>query len=85
LHFTVIQRISGILLMLFSFTLLPPIFINLLYHENATDAFFTSYLVLLGSGFVLWLPVKNSKSDLRLRDGILVSIKCLGFIAVNAL
>ncbi|VAW68024.1 Trk potassium uptake system protein TrkH [hydrothermal vent metagenome] len=74
MHFTVIQRISGILLMLFSFTLLPPIFINLLYHENATDAFFTSYLVLLGSGFVLWLPVKNSKSDLRLRDGFIVVV-----------
>jgi len=74
LHFTVIQRISGILIMLFSFTLIPPIIIDFIYQENATDAFFTSYLVLLSTGFVLWLPVKNSKKDLRLRDGFIVVV-----------
>jgi trk/ktr system potassium uptake protein len=74
LHFTVIQRISGILLMLFSFTLIPPVIIDFVYHESAAEVFFTSYLILLGTGFVLWLPVKNSKKDLRLRDGFIVVV-----------
>ncbi|MCW8934961.1 MAG: TrkH family potassium uptake protein [Gammaproteobacteria bacterium] len=74
MHFTVIQRISGILIMLFSFTLLPPIIIDFIYQENAADAFFTAYIVLLATGFVLWLPVKNSKKDLRLRDGFIVVV-----------
>jgi len=74
LHFTVIQRISGILLMLFSFTLIPPLIIDLIYQENALNAFFISYLSLLLTGFVVWLPVKNSKKDLKLRDGFVVVV-----------
>ncbi|RDH82843.1 MAG: potassium transporter [endosymbiont of Galathealinum brachiosum] len=60
--------------MLFSFTLIPPVIIDFIYQENAADAFFTSYLSLLAVGFVLWLPVKNSKKDLRLRDGFIVVV-----------
>ncbi len=74
MHFTVIQRISGILLMLFSFTLLPPVIIDLIYQEDAAEAFLTSYLSLLAAGLFLWLPVKNSKTDLRLRDGFIVVV-----------
>ncbi len=74
MHFTVIQRISGILIMLFSCSLLPPIIINYIYMEDAAEAFFTSYLALLIVGFCLWLPVKNSKTDLRLRDGFIVVV-----------
>ncbi len=74
MHFTVIQRISGILLMLFSFTLLPPVLVDFIYQENAGDAFWISFLTLLIAGFVLWLPVKNSKKDLRLRDGFIVVV-----------
>ncbi len=74
MHFTVIQRISGILLMLFSFTLLPPMLIDLIYQENTLDSFITSYLLLLGTGMLLWLPVKNVKQDLRLRDGFVVVV-----------
>ncbi|VAW57501.1 Trk potassium uptake system protein TrkH [hydrothermal vent metagenome] len=60
--------------MLFSFSLLPPVVIDLIYQENALDAFLTAYLSLLAVGFLLWLPVKNSKSDLRLRDGFIVVV-----------
>ncbi len=74
MHFTVIQRISGILLMLFSFTLIPPMLIDLIYQENTIDSFVTSYMVLLGTGVLLWLPVKNVKQDLRLRDGFIVVV-----------
>ena len=49
--------------MLFSFTLLPPMAIDLIYREHTIDAFLTSYFVLFGAGFVLWLPVKNVKKD----------------------
>ena len=74
MHFSVIQRITGILLMLFSFTLLPPMVIDFIYQENTLDAFLTSYFVLIGIGFLLWLPVKNVKKDLRMRDGFIVVV-----------
>ncbi len=63
--------------MLFSITLLPPVVIDLLYQEDAARAFFYSYLLLLSIGFLLFLPVKNKKNDLRLRDGFVVVVLSL--------
>ena len=74
MHVTIIQRIMGLFLMLFSFTLLPPVIIDLLYHEGAAQAFFYSYLILLSIGFLLFFPVRNKKNDLRLRDGFVVVV-----------
>ncbi len=74
MHYKVIQRIVGILLMLFSFTMLPPMVIDLWYQEDTADAFFSSYTGLLGLGLLLWLPVRRFHQDLRLRDGFLVVV-----------
>jgi trk system potassium uptake protein TrkH len=64
----------GQFLMLFSITLLPPVVIDLLYQEHSSHAFFYSYLSLLSIGFLLFLPVRNQRSDLRLRDGFVVVV-----------
>ena len=74
MHFSIIQRIMGQFLMLFSITLLPPVVIDLLYQEHSAHAFFYSYLFLLSIGFLLFLPVRNQRSDLRLRDGFVVVV-----------
>lgn len=74
MHLAIIQRIIGQFLMLFSFTLLPPVFIDLYYQEDAARAFFYSYLFLLCVGFVLYLPVRSKINDLRLRDGFVVVV-----------
>ena len=74
MHLAIIQRIMGQFLMLFSITLLPPVVIDLLYQEDAARAFFYSYLLLLTIGFLLFLPVRNKSSDLRLRDGFVVVV-----------
>lgn len=74
MHFAIIQRIIGQFLMLFSITLLPPVVIDLVYQEGAAHTFFYSYLLLLSVGFLLFLPVKNRKNDLRLRDGFVVVV-----------
>jgi len=60
--------------MLFSITSLPPLLIDLLYQEGASDVFLYSYVSLLGMGFLLWLPVRRVKQDLRLRDGFIVVV-----------
>lgn len=74
MHTAIIQRIIGQFLMLFSFTLLPPVIIDILYQEDAARAFFYSYLLLLAAGFLLYLPVRNQRNDLRLRDGFVVVV-----------
>ena len=72
MHAAIILRLIGQLLMLFSITLLPPVIIDIFYREDAGQAFFYSYLTLLTTGFLLWLPVRNRKAELRLRDGFVV-------------
>jgi trk system potassium uptake protein TrkH len=74
MHGAVIQRIIGLLIMMFSITLLPPIAIDLIYQEGAAHAFFYSYLFLLSIGFLLFFPVRNQDKDLRLRDGFVVVV-----------
>jgi len=64
----------GILLMIFSITSLPPLLIDLWYQEGTAQVFIDSYLALLGVGLFLWLPLRNEKKDLRLRDGFLVVV-----------
>lgn len=73
MQFTIIARILGILLMVFSLTMLIPILVSLFYRDNAHLAFFIGFLITLGSGAVLWFPFRNSDRDLRHRDGFLIT------------
>jgi trk system potassium uptake protein TrkH len=68
----VVQRILGLLLMMFSVTMLPPVVVSLLYGDGGWLAFVEGFLLNLAAGFLLWLPARNAKADLRLRDGFLV-------------
>ncbi len=74
MRFTIIQRLVGLLLMLFSITLLPPFIIDLIYGEDAGTAFFFSYVVLVVLGLVMYLPARNVRGDFRLRDGFMVVV-----------
>jgi trk system potassium uptake protein TrkH len=72
MNWTVVQRILGLLLMMFSFTMLPPVIIALIFGEHAWVHFVESFGLTLAAGLVIWLPVHRSRKDLRLRDGFLV-------------
>jgi len=71
---TVIQRILGILLSLFSLTQLPPLFIAWWSNESSQSAFLFSFIIILVIGFVLWFPVRNMRKELRLRDGFVIVV-----------
>ena len=53
MHYAVIARILGVLLMLFSLTMLPPILVSILYADGATQAFITAMIVILASFLLL--------------------------------
>jgi len=74
MQFTVIQRILGILLSLFSLTQLPPLLIALWLNETSLYAFLISFCIILITGLLLWLPVRNIRTDLRLRDGFFIVV-----------
>lgn len=72
MNWTVVQRILGLLLMMFSLTMLPPILFSLYYDDQSWLPFVEGFVLTLVAGLVCWLPVHRSRKELRLRDGFLV-------------
>ncbi len=68
----VVQRILGLLLMMFSVTMLPPIVVSVIFEERSWLPFVYSFALAIFSGLLLWLPVRTANKDLRLRDGFMV-------------
>ena len=73
-HFFTILRILGILLLLFSLTMLPPIGVSLLYKDNNALPFILSFITTLAVGLVMWLPTHSRSKELRYREGFLVVV-----------
>ena len=69
-----IQRILGLLLALFSVTMLPPIGVSMFYDDGALAPFVEAFVLLLTIGFVLWYPVRKADAELRLRGGFIVVV-----------
>jgi trk system potassium uptake protein TrkH len=67
-----VQRILGLLLMLLSITMLPPLGVGLYYGDGTWQPFAQAAVILLVVGFVIWLPVRRRMRELRVRDGFLV-------------
>jgi trk system potassium uptake protein TrkH len=74
MRYKVILRILGILLMIFSITMIPPVFVSAIYHDGAMSSFVVGFVITLFTGFLIWLPVHRIREDLRIRDGFLVTV-----------
>jgi trk system potassium uptake protein TrkH len=73
MHISVSFRILGILLMLFSFTLLAPLALALLADDHTSVGFVAAFGITFVSGFFMWLPVRGVSHELRIRDGFLIT------------
>ena len=73
MHFSVIAALLGLLLVIFSVTMLVPIGFALWYNEATVNVFLTAFFVTACSGALLWLPNKNPRHTLRTRDGFLIT------------
>ncbi len=60
--------------MLFSISMLPPLFIGWLYNDNHLEAFGYAFAITLVTGFLIWAPVYRVRQELRTRDGFLVTV-----------
>lgn len=72
MNLIVVQRILGLLLMVFSLTMLPPVIFSFVFDENSWLPFVQGFVVTLVSGLIIWYPARRSRKDLRLRDGFVV-------------
>jgi trk system potassium uptake protein TrkH len=65
-------RALGLLLMLFSLTLLVPLVYAHVSHDGAEAAYDLAFVATLGSGALLWFLARKSQRELHLRDGFLL-------------
>lgn len=73
MRYAVIARILGLLMMLFSLTLLPPVAISLLYADGQAIAFMEGFGIVLVLGLLVWWPTRRDTLELRVRDGFLIT------------
>ena len=73
-RYAAVQQVLGLLLMVFSLSMLPPMAVSLFYNDGALRAFGTGLWITLAFGAGVWWPVRNAHTDLKLRDGFLVVV-----------
>ncbi len=69
-----VQRILGILLMIFSATMIPPMLVSVWTGDGALIHFAYGFFITLFLGAAIWFPVRKSKEHLRVRDGFLIVV-----------
>ena len=74
MHFAITARVLGVLLMIFSLTMLTPIAVASVYQENTAQTFLIAFAITLLVGLVFWLPSRNRTGELRTRDGFIVTV-----------
>jgi len=71
-HRATTLALIGLVLVLFSVSMLPPLFVGIVYDDGGTRPFFDSFVATLLLGLALWLPFRRDVIDLKKRHGFLV-------------
>ncbi|MDB0034723.1 TrkH family potassium uptake protein [bacterium] len=74
MQYRTIIRITGLLMGLFSLSLLPPALIAVIYKDGGGTAFIQAFCLSLFLGFIFWYPNRRHKKDLRTREGFLLVV-----------
>ncbi|QSX30128.1 potassium transporter [Shewanella cyperi] len=74
MHFRTITRITGLLMGLFSMTMLPPALVAILFKDGGGTAFLQAFVVCLLLGFLFWYPNRRHHAELRTREGFLIVV-----------
>ncbi|MEW9797874.1 TrkH family potassium uptake protein [Alteromonas sp. CYL-A6] len=72
MHYRAIVRILGLLVALFSVTMIPPALVSLIYQDGSGLPFILAFILCVFTGLSLWYPHRDFKRDLRARDGFLI-------------
>ena len=70
----VIQRILGLLLMVFSITMVPPMLVAIIDNGRNLLPFVEGFFLIIMAGAIIWFPVRHHKHELHLRDGFLIVV-----------
>ncbi len=82
MHLLPIQRVLGILLMLFSLTMLAPAAVDVWYRESSARPFTASFVVILAVGLLAWLPSRHCRGNLNLKEAFLIVVLSWAILCV---
>jgi len=87
MNLRLLLKIFGLLLVIFSFSMIPPIFVSiLLENQRELDAFTHTFAIVITLGAALWLPLRNYQRELRTREGfIIVALFWVVFSALGSI
>ncbi|PJD92712.1 MAG: potassium transporter [Legionella sp.] len=74
MQYKTILRLIGLLLVLFSVTMLPPLVINVIFSETIWLPFIVPFLLIVTTGSVLWFMNRNQYNLLKIREGFLIVV-----------
>ena len=74
MHLAFVSRVLGLMLMVFSISMLVPIVFAAIYQENTLPMFFLAFTITMIVGFLSWLPARNMKGEIRIRDGFIITV-----------
>lgn len=74
MHYRAIIRILGLLVALFSVTMIPPAIVSLIYEDGSGLPFFLAFILCILTGCAFWYPNRSHRQDLRAREGFLIVV-----------
>ncbi|MDA0977181.1 MAG: potassium transporter, partial [Proteobacteria bacterium] len=74
MHFQIAFRVLGILLMMFSLTMLPPVMFSLYFNDGEHRVFLTAFAMTFAVGLFLWFIFHRNQAEMRIKDGFLITV-----------
>ena len=74
MEFRSLARILGILVTIFSVTMIPPALVSLYFKDGGGLAFTMAFVICLILGMSFWLPNRHIQRDLKAREGFLIVV-----------
>ncbi|MBT0586660.1 TrkH family potassium uptake protein [Alteromonas oceanisediminis] len=69
-----IVRILGLLVALFSVTMIPPALVSLMYQDGSGLPFILAFILCVITGTAFWYPNREYRTDLRAKEGFLIVV-----------
>ena len=72
MDFRLLQKIFGLLLIIFSFSMIPPVIVSFFDSYRGQMTFTQTFFIVLFIGLVLFTPVRDYEKGLKNREGFIV-------------
>lgn len=72
MQYRTIIRILGLLVAMFSVTMIPPALVSLIFGDGSGLPFILAFLLCLITGLVFWYPNRDYRRDLRAKEGFFI-------------